>query len=153
MLRSPAGSKPSSVSSRRHGSPDREVAAATQSDRTRRRILAERAGRRGEWLAAVWLMLKGYRILARRLRTRAGEIDIIAVRGRRLAFVEVKWRRHSELLDAAVTARQARRLFAAAQYWLQYNPRYRNHIIGLDRCDVADRWRVSHHPDTLQPPG
>ena len=42
---------------------------------------AYRRGHRGEWLAAAALMLKGYRILARRHRTRFGEIDLIARRG------------------------------------------------------------------------
>jgi hypothetical protein len=49
-------------------------------------------GRRAEWLAAWWLRLKGYRILARDLRTPVGEIDLIARRGRVLALVEVKAR-------------------------------------------------------------
>ncbi len=58
--------------------------------RSRRRALAR--GRRGEYLAAVALMLKGYRIVARRYRTRLGEIDLIARRGHVVAIVEVKAR-------------------------------------------------------------
>ena len=45
-----------------------------------------------EWLASVLLMLRGYSILARRFRSPFGEIDIVARRGKRLAFVEVKRR-------------------------------------------------------------
>jgi putative endonuclease len=54
---------------------------------------AYRRGHRGEWLAALALMLKGYRILARRHRTKLGEIDLIARRGDLVLFVEVKARR------------------------------------------------------------
>ena len=54
---------------------------------------AYRRGHHGEWLAALALMLKGYRILARRYRTRLGEIDLIARRGDLVLIVEVKARR------------------------------------------------------------
>ncbi|MFP3339830.1 YraN family protein, partial [Micrococcus sp. SIMBA_131] len=53
---------------------------------------AYRLGHRGEWLAAIALRLKGYRILARRYRTKLGEIDLIARRGDLVAIVEVKAR-------------------------------------------------------------
>ena len=56
------------------------------------RIARYRRGRLSEWVAAAALLAKGYRILGRRVRTPYGEIDLIAVRGRRLAFVEVKRR-------------------------------------------------------------
>jgi putative endonuclease len=71
-------------------------------------------GRWAERLAAGWLRLKGYRILARNLRGRggAGEIDILARRGEVLAVVEVKARAGAD--DEPVTARQWRRLERAA---------------------------------------
>lgn len=56
------------------------------------RRAAERGGRRAERIAAWWLRLKGWRILAVRARTPVGEVDLIARRGRILAFVEVKAR-------------------------------------------------------------
>lgn len=69
--------------------------------------------------AAAWLLrLKGYRILARRVRTPMGEIDLVARRGRTLAFVEVKARPTDGEAMEAVTARQARRLVGAARYWI-----------------------------------
>jgi putative endonuclease len=58
-------------------------------------------GRRAEWLAALFLQAKGYRILARRVRTRVGEIDIIARKGDTLVFVEVKAR---ATLDSGIFA-------------------------------------------------
>jgi putative endonuclease len=66
---------------------------------TRRRN--EQRGRNAEAVAAWFLRLKGYRILARRVRTRAGEIDLVARQGDTLVFVEVKARR---ALDSAVIA-------------------------------------------------
>ena len=107
-------------------------------------------GRRGERLAAWWLRLKGYRILARDLRTPVGEIDIVARRGRTLALVEVKQRPSDHLALEAVSPRQQQRIVRAAQAFLG---RHRN-LQGLDlRFDtiiivparlprhIADAWR------------
>ena len=59
---------------------------------SRDRRVAEAAGRRGERLAGWWLRLKGWDILDRRVRTAAGEVDLVARRGTLVAFVEVKTR-------------------------------------------------------------
>jgi putative endonuclease len=79
------------------------------------RAEAEQRGRRGEWLAALYLRLKGWRILARRQRVRGGEVDIIARRGRTVAFVEVKWRANAAALDTAIDEARLRRVVAAAR--------------------------------------
>jgi len=84
-----------------------------------------RAFRRGHIAetAATWLLrCKGYRIVARRVRTPLGEIDIIARRGRTTAFVEVKERRSRDVALEAVSPRQARRLVGAARWWLAAEP-------------------------------
>ncbi len=78
-----------------------------------RRQRAESAGREGERQAALYLQLKGWRILDRRRKTPAGEIDLIARRGGLIAFVEVKWRRKAEDLDTAIDAFRLRRVAAA----------------------------------------
>lgn len=75
---------------------------------------SRRAGRGAEWAAALWLMLAGYQVLGFRLRTRAGEIDILARRGRVLAVVEVKRRATLEAALSALTPAQHARLAAAA---------------------------------------
>lgn len=67
---------------------------------------AYRRGHHSEWLAAAALMVKGYRILARRHRTRFGEIDLIARRGDLVLIVEVKARRTlMEAMEAVATTR------------------------------------------------
>ena len=76
---------------------------------------AWREGHGAEWIAAIWLMAKGYRILGFRLKSRAGEIDILARRGRVLAVVEVKRRATIQAALEAVTPAQTARLVAAAQ--------------------------------------
>src|SRR5688500_1678308 len=76
---------------------------------------AERGGRRAESLAAWWLRLKGWRILARRVRTPVGEIDLVARRGRTLAFVEVKARATPADADLSLDEYRLRRVAAAAE--------------------------------------
>lgn len=75
----------------------------------------ERRGRKGEQLAAWYLRLKGWRILARRVKTPRGEIDLVARRGRTVAFVEVKWRNSAAELDQAIDAYRLRRVAAAVE--------------------------------------
>lgn len=75
----------------------------------------EAKGRRGEALAAWYLRLKGWRIMARRVKTPRGEIDLIARRGRVVAFVEVKWRASAEERDHAIDSYRLRRVLAAAE--------------------------------------
>jgi putative endonuclease len=75
----------------------------------------ERLGRRGEDLACWYLRLKGWRILARRVKNPRGEIDIIARRGKMVAFVEVKWRASAAQLAYAIDEYRLRRVAAAAE--------------------------------------
>jgi len=83
-----------------------------------RRLKAERRGRISEYLAALHLMLKGYRIVALRYRTRVGEIDIVARKGDLAAFIEVKARRfEGDALDAVGYSAQ-KRIRAASDIWL-----------------------------------
>ena len=79
------------------------------------RAQREAKGRRGEWLAAWYLRLKGWRILAQRIKTPRGEIDLIGRRGKVLAFIEVKWRASAAELDTAIDEYRLRRVAAAAE--------------------------------------
>ena len=82
---------------------------------------AEQGGRRAERLAAWWLRLKGWRILAVRAKTPVGEVDLIARRGRTLAFVEVKARGSDEGAGMALDEWRLRRVARAAE---ALSPRY-----------------------------
>jgi putative endonuclease len=74
----------------------------------------EQGGRRAETLAAWWLRLKGWGIIARRVRTPLGEVDIVARRGKVVAFVEVKARASEREAALALDEYRLRRVAAAA---------------------------------------
>ncbi len=112
-------------------------------ERTDRR-LAERRGRRAETLAAWYLRLKGYRILARRYRTPVGEIDLIARRGRLVAFVEVKQRPSDVEGAEAITATSRRRIARAASAWLAAHPAAANLDLRFDAL-ICVPGRVPRH--------
>ncbi|GHO91387.1 UPF0102 protein [Reticulibacter mediterranei] len=77
-------------------------------------------GQTGERLAAERLVQCGYRILERNVRSRYGEIDIVAEEGDDLVFVEVKTRRGVAygLPEEAVTVRKQQKLIELALYYL-----------------------------------
>jgi putative endonuclease len=79
-----------------------------------KRQIAERGGRRGEAIAALWLMLRGWSIIGRRMRTPVGEVDLVARRGRIVAFVEVKSRTRASDADLSLDHYRLRRVAAAA---------------------------------------
>jgi putative endonuclease len=108
-----------------------------------------RRGRLSETLAAAALIAKGYLILGRNVKTRTGEIDIIAVRGKRLAFVEVKRRATGEDAEAAITARQAARIRRAADSWLAHRPRYHGYDLAFDVILMVPRRWPRHIPNGL----
>lgn len=82
---------------------------------------AEARGRQAERFAATWLRLKGWRILDMRVRTAAGEVDLVARRDGIIAFIEVKARATQAELDHAIDAYRLRRVAAAAEILM---PRY-----------------------------
>ncbi|TDK35384.1 YraN family protein [Rhizobium deserti] len=79
---------------------------------------AQRRGRVSELVAAVYLVLKGYRILSVRYRTKLGEIDLIARKGDIVAFVEVKARAGQQQAVDAVSFESQHRIRAASDRWL-----------------------------------
>ena len=108
-----------------------------------RRHKAYRRGHRSEWLAALALMLKGYRIVARRYRTKLGEIDLIARRGDLVLIVEVKAR--PTLMEAmeAIARESERRIEGAADLWLARQKDYGRLSVRFDMVAVLPRrWPV-----------
>ncbi len=104
---------------------------------------AERRGQNAELAAAALLALKGYRLLERRCKTPVGEIDLIAVRRRRLAFVEVKLRASTGDAAWSLSPRQQGRIARAAEYWLARKPPFQGHDIAFDVVLMAPwRWPV-----------
>jgi len=99
-----------------------EPSSSDEAPATAERRAAFRYGLSAESRAAAFLLAKGYRIAARRFRTPLGEIDIVARRRGVLVFVEVKARGRYDDAAEAVTARQQRRIVAAAEYWLAAHP-------------------------------
>ena len=87
-------------------------------DARKKRIRAFRRGWISENLAAFYLLVKGYRIVALRYKTRVGEIDIIARKGDLVVFCEVKARANLEDALFAVGASSQRRIRAASDVWL-----------------------------------
>jgi putative endonuclease len=84
-----------------------------------RRQQAEKRGRRAEQAASLLLRVKGYSILEQRFRSKRGEIDIIARRGKVTAFIEVKARKTIEDALYSLSATQRRRIEGAAEDWLK----------------------------------
>jgi putative endonuclease len=98
---------------------------------------SHREGHGAEWIAALWLMLKGYQILAFRLKGRGGEIDILARRGRTLAVVEVKRRRTIEAALLALGPEQHGRLVSAGAAVARSRPSLRGLILRIDMVALA----------------
>ncbi|HUJ03378.1 MAG TPA: YraN family protein [Rhizomicrobium sp.] len=111
---------------------------------------AERRGRRSEAIAAVFLMLKGYRILARRVRTHAGEIDLVVRAPSGLVcFVEVKNRADARAAAESVAPRQQARIARAASLYLAQRPGLRSRGVRFDIVAIGAGLR--HFRDAFRP--
>lgn len=116
------------------------------------RLKRQKAWRRGhvaEYLAAAFLLFKGYRILAIRHRTKLGEIDIVARKGDLAIFVEVKSRRGAQEAIDAVSFSSQKRIRAASDLWLARQPDFarlsqRYDIVAM----LPGRW-PQHFPDAF----
>jgi putative endonuclease len=108
-----------------------------------KRQRAEKGGRRAESIAAWWLRLKGWSILAQRVRTPAGEVDLIARRGRTVAFIEVKARASEEEAGLSLDDYRLRRVVAAAEA-LAHRYARANDDIRIDAVFIVPR-RLPRH--------
>lgn len=113
------------------------------------------AGPRGERLAARYLVRRGWRILDRNWRGGGGELDIVALRGGLVAFVEVKTRGDPEALAEPITAAQRTRLIRAATAYLARHDALRGcsarfDLMGVDTAPPHPR--IHHLADAFQAP-
>ncbi len=97
-----------------------------------RRLKAYKHGHRAEQIAALYFRLKGYRIVKMRYKAPAGEIDLIARRGKKLVMVEVKTRRSAVAAVEAVTSRNQQRVANAANHFLAAHPAYAGFDVRFD---------------------
>jgi putative endonuclease len=115
--------------------------------RQARGLASRGVGRRAETLAALLLMVKGYRIIGFRVPCRLGEVDIVAVRGDVLAIVEVKQRTSLETALQAVTREQRDRLRRAGRQIGAGTPRLSALSVRLDLIAIARGGWPRHIPD------
>jgi len=102
---------------------------------------------KGVWaesLAALYLLSKGYKTLKMRYKVKGGEIDLIAMRGRQLIFVEVKARAELGAALESVTARSRRRIETAALSFLSEYPEYNDYDMRFDVIGVVGGFQVHH---------
>ena len=112
------------------------------------RQAAHQRGHRSESIAALWLRLKGYRILARRLKTRAGEIDLVAAAPfGPVCFIEVKARSDARAAAESVLAGQQTRIARAASLYLASRPHLSRRVSRFDIVAIAPRALPVHHRD------
>ena len=112
---------------------------------------AWRWGRRAETRAAWWLRGKGYRIIARDIRTAVGEIDLVARRRGLMIIVEVKARANFQAAAESVTERQRRRIERAAQAFLQQRPALGALDLRFDVVLLVPGQRPRHIEDAWRP--
>jgi putative endonuclease len=114
------------------------------------RLSAQKRGHRSETWAAWWLRLKGHRILGCRIKTHAGEIDLVSlpVFGP-VCFIEVKARAMSRDALDAVSSSQRTRIARAASLYLASRPALARRGMRFDIIAVApfpkhfkDAWRA-----------
>jgi len=119
---------------------------------TGKRRRAERQGRSSETWAALLLRLKGYRILGRRVRTHAGEIDLVARSPRGiLCFIEVKARPDTRAAIESVAPRQRARIERAALQFVAGRPQLAGALRRFDIVTVSPRALPRHIRDAWRP--
>lgn len=109
---------------------------------------AEARGRRSEFVAIALLLLKGYRILARRLRTPVGEIDLVAEAPSGLiCFIEVKARAATLSAAQSLSERQKARISRAALQFLAKRPKLTKKGVRFDIIAIAPGRFPRHYQD------
>ena len=105
-------------------------------------------GQRAEFLARIYMILHGYRIIARNYvtgrGTTAGEIDFIAKRGHCIVFAEVKERQTLDSAAYAISAKQQQRLIRGAECFIKNNPQYQGFDLRFDAILIVLPFTIRH---------
>ena len=113
------------------------------SGKLEKRHRARRFGMTSERIALAWLLLRGWRVLARNYLVRGGEIDLIAAKGSTIAFIEVKARFSIETARTSITPQKRQRISRAAAHWLSRNRWAVEYVLRGDAIFIAPRsWPV-----------
>lgn len=100
-----------------------------------------KTGKLSEWFAGLFFILKGYKILQTRFKTKVGEIDLLVSKGNALIAVEVKFRKNAEDAPYAISCKQAERIKRTLTWAQKKYP----HYIHL-RCDTLlisyNKWPI-----------
>lgn len=105
-------------------------------------------GRYAEFWARLYMILHGYRIIARNYitgrGTTAGEIDFIAKRGRNIVFIEVKQRKSLDYAAYAISENQKSRIIRGAKCFIKNNPQYQRFDLRFDAILIVSPWKIRH---------
>lgn len=101
-------------------------------------------GLRAELLSKLWLWTFGYSILEQRYKTPMGEIDLIARKGKHIAFIEIKYRQTFEEAAYSITDHQKKRINKAALLWLAKEEQLGFDSLSFDVILVSP-WKLPHH--------
>jgi putative endonuclease len=113
-------------------------------------------GAEGERKAAEYLRRHGYTLLATNFRSARAEIDIVATKGERVVFVEVKyWKALAARdLEYSINPRKQRRIRQASQYFIHKHPEFENAQVGFDVILVSEPGsRITHYENAFEAVG
>lgn len=115
-----------------------------------KRVIADQKGRDAEAEAAQWLMQQGWQVIAQRVKTKLGEIDLIAKKPGICGFFEVKWRKRSADLADAIDERRLARVAAAVEL-VAYDYAETTDDLTIDVLLLAPGARPRHIPNAWMP--
>ena len=120
--------------------------SSSKSGRAQRKA-REKKGRRAEFLAAQLLRLKGYKIISTRFKTKAGEIDLVAVKKDLIIFVEVKARTDLGAAREAISFESQNRIRKASKIFLGRKTDYQRMGVRYDAIFLLKGFRIIHETD------
>ncbi len=103
-----------------------------------------------EYITIIFLICKGYRILAHRYKTPVGEIDIIATKENILVAVEVKYRDQMNDTFSAISSASQKRIINAVKWYLTHHQRHHYATIRMDMVAINRRFSIKHLDNAWQ---